>query len=72
VKGPRRVYELDTDGLLADLMARLADEGFDVVEQIPVGVWWIATEPGGKADLCEQLGRLFQRLVTERLREVEQ
>lgn len=66
-----RVYELDAEAVMTELLQMLLDHGYDVVEQVPAGVWWFKTE-GDAASLARETGALFQRLVSDRLQEIEQ
>lgn len=43
------VYELDVDGLAATLRDILLQRGFDVVEQVPAGIWWLKSGHGPDA-----------------------
>jgi len=65
----RRVYELDTDDLMSRIKSSLAEGGYEVVEQIPAGVWWLKTDRS-RAEIARQLTELFQRLVVDELHEV--
>lgn len=68
---PGRVYEFDTNTLLADLQAMLEHSGIDVREQTPAGVWWFHTDEAGDA-IASSVTDLFGRLVRMNLREIEQ
>jgi hypothetical protein len=66
-----RVYELDTDALLAKLQAMLRQNGIDVREQIPAGVWWFHSDQRRDA-IGRRLTEIFGQMVSESLREIEQ
>jgi hypothetical protein len=66
-----RVYELDTDELMAQVESTLVQRGYDVREQIPAGVWWFRTDAEPEA-AAEEIAGLFRDLVVAHLRTVEQ
>jgi hypothetical protein len=67
----RRVYELDSDAVLANLQAMLRQSGIEVREQIPAGVWWFHSEQ--RRDAIERrLTEIFGQIVSESLREIQQ
>jgi hypothetical protein len=66
-----RVYELDTDLLLADLQAMLRRNGIDVREGPPAGVWWFHSDEAADA-IGRQTTELFGRIIAANLREIEQ
>ena len=66
-----RVYELDTDALLADLQAMLLQHGMDVREQTPAGVWWFHSNEDGDA-IGRRATEMFRQILAEHLREIEQ
>ena len=65
-----RSYELDTDGLMAELERTLSERGYEVTEQMPAGIWWVKTdrEP---PEAREEIGNLVRHLVMEQLRPLE-
>ncbi len=67
----QHVYELDTDALMADLQRALEERGYEVVERAPAGVWWLTT--GHTPNVAAgELAEITQRLIAERMQEVEQ
>ena len=38
---PNHVYEFDTEAVLAGLSGALQSRGFEVIEGMPAGVWWL-------------------------------
>lgn len=58
------VYELDIDGLIAEL---LTDQGFEVTEQVPAGVWWFRTNRDAET-VRHEIGEAFAQVAERRLR----
>lgn len=65
------VYELDTDTILAALQRKLLEDGVDVREQTPAGIWWFHTAQD-KADVCRRTAEAFRQVMAGHLAEVEQ
>jgi dTDP-glucose pyrophosphorylase len=61
-----RVYEFDTEELITRLQDQLIDRGYDVREQTPQGVWWIATDKS-RDDAATEISGLLRDLIAERL-----
>lgn len=64
------VYELDTDELISALREALEAHGYEIIEQAPVGVWWLRAELD-RAQVTSDLIRLLDALVGQRLREIQ-
>ena len=71
LNGGGHVYELDTDALLSGLQAVLLQNGVDVREGPPAGVWWIHSEEA-QEDIGRRTTELFGRIIAETLRKIEQ
>lgn len=61
------VYELDIDGLIAELGELLTDQGFEVTEQVPAGVWWFRTNRDAET-VRHEIGEAFAQIAERRLR----
>lgn len=69
--GATRVYELDVEEVITDLVRALNDRGIDVVEQVPAGVWWFRTDED-RASLCRRMADAFHELVCAGLHDIPQ
>ncbi|MGI8824545.1 MAG: hypothetical protein ACR2JC_02660 [Chloroflexota bacterium] len=66
-----RVYELNADGIVSDLLNLLSERGNNVVEQAPAGVWWFQTDKEMKT-VEQEIVDAFACLVARDLREIHQ
>ena len=64
------VFELDIDDMMAEVERVLIDEGYDVREQVPAGVWWFRTDRG-RDETTRDIVRALERALQESLRTIE-
>ncbi|GAC1443614.1 MAG: hypothetical protein NVSMB52_02160 [Chloroflexota bacterium] len=65
------VFELDTNDLMLSVETALEARGFEVLEQVPAGVWWLKTDTDTVAT-AEEVAAVFKSCLTVLLRKVEQ